>query len=334
MARPRLRDVAELAGTSTAVVSYVVNDGPRPVAPETRRKVEAAIAELGYRPNVVARGLRRQETGTYGLVVPDLSSAFFAELAASVEDAASASGRRLLIGSARFAPARELEQVAAMIDAQVDGVVVVPTEATDGADALLRGAGVSWVRLHRHVAEDEAADVRAVVGADEAAGRAGVEHLVQHGHTRIACLGGPGPGTPVRRRMEGYRAGVVRARGEVDESLVVECSYTDLVPSAYRVALDLLRRDPTVTAVLAATDEHALGVYRAAAELGRRVGEDLAVVSVDGTTWSAFLEPGLTVLRAPFEEMGAAAVGTLDGTVPSGLEPLEYRLVRRRSCGC
>lgn len=333
MPRPRLKDVAELAGTSTAVVSYVVNGGPRPVAPETRQRVEQAIATLGYRPNVVARGLRRQETGTYGLVVPDLASSFFAELAAAVEDAAAGAGHRLLIGSARFDPERELEQVAAMIDAQVDGVVVVPAEAPDRADTLLRHSGARWVRLHRHVIAGEES-VRAVVGADESAGRTGVDHLLAHGHTRIACLGGPGVGAPVRRRMDGYRRGMRDALGGVDEGLVVECSYRDLVPAAYRAALKLLRDDRTVTAVLAATDEHALGTYRAAAELGLRVGEDLAVVSIDGTAWSAHLQPGLTVLRAPFEQMGVAAVESLrDGAASEGA-PLRYRLVTRRSCGC
>ncbi len=87
-----------------------------------------------------------------------------------------------------------------MIDAQVDGVVVVPTEGTERSDALLRRSGVRWVRLHRHVGPDESADVRAVVGADRDAGRVAVEHLLWHGHTRIACLGGPGPGTPVGHR--------------------------------------------------------------------------------------------------------------------------------------
>lgn len=334
MPRPRLRDVAELAGTSTAVVSYVINDGPRPVSPDTRRRVEAAIEQLGYRPNAVARGLRRQQTGTYGLVVPDLTKSFFAELAASVERAASASGRRLLVGSAQFSPARELEQVRAMVDAQVDGVIVAPSDATHDPDALLRRAGVPWVLLHRYLADTKTEQVRSVVADDHQAGRAAVEHLLGHGHTRIACLGGSGAGTPVHHRMDGYRDAMAATTGSVPEDLVAVCSYDDLAPAAYRATRALLTEHPDMTAVFAATDEHALGVYRAASEAGRRLGHDLALVSVDGTAWSAFLDPTLTVLRAPFESLGLQAIAALEPDAGAAPAPLPYELVRRHSCGC
>ena len=345
MSRPSLRDVAKQAGTSTAVVSYVVNGGPRPVAEATRQRVQAAIAKLGYRPNTVARSLRTRRTGTIGLVVPDLSKAFFAELAAAIEAAALGRGQRLLVGSTRFAPLRELEQLNALIDARVDGIVLVPTQDLGPPLQLLANAGIQTVIVHRHTVKTDIEwppDWRPmlVVADDYDAGRQAAEHLLEHGHERLGCLTGPGPGTPVAQRAAGFQETVGRALGEegYDHDLLVSCGYERLAEEAYRGTLDLLRRRPDVTALCATTDEHAFGVIRAATESGRHIGKDLALISIDGTHTTDYLTPPLTVLRSPLLRLGAQSVSDLltrlAGNEVNEQEPLPLQLILRRSCGC
>jgi LacI family transcriptional regulator len=331
--RPSLRDVAARAGTSTAVVSYVLNNGPRPVAAATRARVEAAIAALGYRPDRIARGLRARRTGTVALVVPDLANAFFAEIVRAVEDAAYAAGQRLLIAGTRFTAGRELTQLEALLDARVDGVLLVPTGDPEPPLAMLRRAGTTHVVVHRHLPGRAAS----VSGDDLGAGRQAAEHLLGHGHHAIACLSGAGAGagTPVADRTAGFRDALRAAGRPVPDDLVVHCDYTDPGTSAYLQTQRLLQHRPDLTALCAVTDEHALGAIRAAQRMGRHIGTDLAVVSVDGTRHTGQLSPPLTVVAAPFTDIGRQAVSMLGERATADVAVrLPTRLIARVSCGC
>jgi LacI family transcriptional regulator len=329
--RPSLRDVAARAGTSTAVVSYVLNNGPRPVAAATRARVEAAITALGYRPDRLARGLRARRTGTIALVVPDLANAFFAEIVRAVEDATFTAGRRLLVAGTRFSPDREHTQLEALVDARVDGVLLIPTADPGPPLALLRRTGTPHVVLHRHLPGQAAS----VSGDDTTAGRQAAEHLLGHGHRVIACLTGPGAGTPVADRTTGFRDALRTAGRPIPDDLVVHCDYNDPGASADQRTQRLLRHRPDVTALCATTDEHALGAIRAAQREGRRIGTDLALISIDGTRHTAQLSPPLTVVAVPFTDLGQRAVAMLEHH--AGTETavrLPTRLLARASCGC
>jgi LacI family transcriptional regulator len=329
--RPSLRDVAARAGTSTAVVSYVLNNGPRPVAAATRARVEAAIAALGYRPDRLARGLRARRTDTIALVVPDLANAFFAEIVRAVEDAAYAAGQRLLIAGTRFTAERELTQLEALLDARVDGVLLVPTGDPEPSLAMVRRAGKAHVVVHRHLPGRAAS----VSGDDVGAGRQAAEHLLGHGHRMLACLSGAGADTPVADRTAGFRDALRAAGREVPDDLVVHCDYTDPGASAYLQTQGLLQRRPDLTALCAVTDEHALGAIRAAQRMGRHIGTDLALVSVDGTRHTGQLSPPLTVVAAPFTDIGRQAVSMLEqGATADVAVRLPTRLIARASCGC
>ena len=329
--RPSLRDVAAQAETSTAVVSYVLNNGPRPVAAATRARVEAAIAALGYRPDTLARGLRARRTDTIALVVPDLANAFFAEIVRAVEDATFANGQRLLIAGTRFTAGRELAQLATLLDARVDGVLLVPTGDPEPPLALLRRAGTAHVVVHRHLPGRAAS----VSGDDITAGRQAADHLLRHGHRVVACLSGAGPGTPVAERTAGFRAALRAAGRPVPDDLVVDCDYDEPGTSAYLHTQRLLRQRPDLTAICAVTDEHALGAIRAAQREGRRIGTDLALIGIDGTRHTAQLGPPLTVVAAPFNDLGQQAVSMLGQRAgPDVAVRLPTRLVVRASCGC
>jgi LacI family transcriptional regulator len=335
--RPNLRQVAARAGISVAVVSYVINNGPRRVAPSTRLRVEQAIAELGYRPNSIARALRTQRTETLGLILPDLSKAFFAELAASVEISARLYRQRLLITSSGFDGAREFEQLHALIDARVDGVLIVPAAAPQLPVDAAHAADVPLVVMHRHWDDGESRRLT-VVADDREAGRVACRHLVNHGHRSIACLTGPTPGAPVQERTAGVREVIRTEFGAPDNDLFVSCDYEDLAHTAYKATKSLLLARPDVTALCATTDDHALGAMRAIADVGRRVGSDLALVCIDGTKQTEYLTPALTRLRAPINAMGTLSVRTLldliaGNTLPP-LLPLPMTLITGTTCGC
>lgn len=331
MAAPTIRDVAARAGTSAAVVSYVLNDGPRPVAGPTRERVLLAIAELGYRRNNVARALRANRSGTIGLIVPDLAKPFFAELAGAIEDAAFAHGARLLIGNAHFDVTRQEEQVQALLDARVDAVLLIPSHDPATALAHLNRTGVPHTLVHRtHPA------TAGITGDDEDAGRQAAQHLAQHGHHHIALLGADGGDDPISRRTSGITGTLERLGLPLPAHRVIACPLPDLRDGAYRATRDLLVEQPAITAVCATTDELAFGALRAATEAGRTVGGDLALVSIDGTEIGAFTPPGLTTVAFPFRAIGAAAVDRVltSNAGPAEVEKHPMRLHVRRSCGC
>jgi LacI family transcriptional regulator len=335
MPAPTMREVAQRAGTSTAVVSYVLNNGPRQVAPATRERVLRAVTDLGYRPNTLARALRARRTAMLAVVVPDLAKPYFAELVRAVEDAAFARGLRLLVGSSHFDPAREAAQTGAFVDARVDGLLLVAAADPAPALELLRAARTPYLTLHRRLPGVPGG----ITGDDVDAGVQATGHLLRHGHRVIACLSGERPDAPVGARTAGYRAALRAAGIAVDRRLVVRCDYADLYEDARRKAAALLTRRPDITAVCATTDEHALGLMRAATDLGRRVGADLAVVSIGGTELAGYLDPPLTAVAQPFGRLGRAAVADLLHLIDHPDQPrtgirLPMSLVLGRSCGC
>jgi len=320
---PTIRDVAARAGTSTAVVSYVLNDGPRPVAPDTRARVLAAVSALGYRRNNAARALRANRSGTLGLVVPDLAKPFFAELARAVEDAAFARGLRLLVSSTHFDIEHEQQQLQALVDARVDAILLVAAADPAPAVELLRGTEVPHVLVHR-----THPDAPGIAGDDADAGHLAAAHLTDHGYRHIALLGADGGDDPVSRRTRGALAALQHR-----PALVPVGSFTTLREDAYRATATLLATGGPVDAIWAATDEHALGAIRAAAEAGRRVGVDLALVSIDGSELSAYLSPALTTASMPFAALGADAVDAVLTGSPTGVRLHPMGLTIRHSCG-
>lgn len=326
-------DVARLAGVSSAVVSYVLNDGPRPVAEATRARVLAAIAELGYRPNATARALRLRSTRTLALLVPDIGNPFFAELAKAVQTAAFARGYAVTYGDTEYAPERERAQLAALAERQPDGVLVIG--GTPGTLAPLQAAGVPVVTLDRSGASGApgtAGEPPSVGIDDEAAARAGIRHLQRHGHERIALIAGPedSPAAQARRRAWTELVGPMAGAGGLD-SLVASAEYRP--EGGYRAALELLDRGGAPTAVFVSADVQAIGALRAFAERGVRVPGELAVLSFDGTSEAEFTSPPLSVIRQPLGTIADAALELLlDGAAPRHVL-VPHELVERESCG-
>jgi LacI family transcriptional regulator len=329
----RRADVARLAGTSPAVVSYVLNEGPRPVAPKTRARVIAAVEQLGYRPNGIARALRTNRTMTLGLVVPDTANPFFAEVARAVEDAAFAEGYTLLIGNANEDKARQTAYLRTFLDRQVDGLLVVPAGQSTGL-AEVEQVGKPCVLVDRDL---DGIDTLPRVLVDNRRGASlATGHLIEHGRRRICCIAGPAGMMPSTDRVAGWEEAIEQA------GLPLGVSPIRHVPfgrhAGYRAALELVASHP-VDAFFVASDEQALGALRAIHESGRRCPDDVAVVSFDGIAASAYSTPAVTTVVQPFASLGAVAVRRLlermsDPSSPPVTSILPVRLQRRGSCGC
>jgi LacI family transcriptional regulator len=323
-----MRDVAERAGTSTAVVSYVFNGGPRGVAPATKEKVLQAAAELGYQLNATARSLRRGETRSVGLVVPDICNPYFAELARAIERAVNTTGSMLLIADAALSEAEELRHCQTLIARQVDSVILISTGPAAALEQLRR-AHIPTVALHP-IADPALASTLTIDYV--AAAATATRHLLDHGYRDLTILLGPSAAGP-DQHLQGFTDTASHADGVttgVWRSPIAR-------QAAAAVAFDRLSHGDRPRAVYCATDEQAFGVLFAAYRLGLTIPDDLAVVGFDGTANTEVCIPPLTTIRQPVSQFAERAVAILadrragDATVH---EVLDHRLVVRRSCGC
>lgn len=321
-------EVAARAGVSAAVVSYVVNGGPRPVAAATRARVEAAIAELGYRPNAAARALRLGSSELLGLVVPDNRNPFLTELAHAVEEAANKQGYSLILANAGLSLRREQRQIRHLVSRQVDGVIMVPmSEQFDASELSEAGIGLTLL-AHTGSAFPS-------VGTDlfGAAGLA-LSHLLGHGYRRIGLVIGRNAGGVVDGRELAWVAALSDAALEPGPLMRAEFTRE----GGYEAGLSLLADGPLPEAIFTSSDMQAVGLLRALHENGVRVPEDVAVVSFDGSPESEYTWPALTTVRQPIEEMARAAVASavalIGGLEVPSAQLFPAELLVRRSCGC
>jgi LacI family transcriptional regulator len=326
-------DVARHAGTSTAVVSYVVNGGPRAVAPSTRARVLAAIDALGYRPNRIAQALSARRSGVLGLILPDSSNPFFAGLAREVERATAQRGYMLLLANAGQDPALELRHVEAFLERKVDGIFLISANNAGSSAQVLVDSGVPHMLLDRLSRDQRALVVRV---DNEMGGAIATRHLIGFGHRRIGHLAGPGLLTGARERAEGYR----RAMREAGLAPLPELMCAFDLAHAFATGRALLSGPDRPTALFVSSDVQALGVLRAAADLGVDVPGGLSVVGFDGIPESAYSIPRLTTVAQPVEEMAVFAAELLIDGIERGatkfasgrVHTIPPVLIERESC--
>jgi LacI family transcriptional regulator len=329
-----IKDVARLAGVSAMTVSRVIN-GAASVSPDTRSRVEGAIAELGYIPSRLARGLSAQRTGTLALIVPDVANPFFTLIVRGAEDVARRAGYRLLLCDTRSDLELEREVIDEMIAHRVEGILIAPVSdrSREPLRRLARYA-VPFVLVDRTVPDVEA---DTVLGDSVGGARQLVEHLIALGHRRIGMITeSPGVST-ARDRQRGYEAALAEAKLEGGPELLVEGSVD---PEGGRRGMrKLLELDHPPTAVFTVNNLVALGAIEAVRESGRDVPDDVALVCFDDIEYASRLHPFLTVMEQPAETFGTLGTQLL-------LERIEKRaasarrtvvlpaqFVVRRSCG-
>ena len=322
-------DVARYAGVSTAVVSYVVNGGPRPVAEHTAARVREAIELLNYRPNVHAQALRRGSTHVIGLVLSDPSNPFFTEVAAAIGTEAFRYDRALMIATSRATADIEIRLIDDLVRRQVDGLIVA---SVFGRPDLTVGRANQSTRT---VWIDAPGVIPgyASVGSDGHQGAVtAVEHLVSvHDHRLVGLITGGMASASADPREQGWRHGLTAAGLEHGPVARVDWSRE----GGYEGGNRLLSMSNPPTAIFASSDLQAVGLLRAAHERGARVPEDLAVIAFDGTKESEFSWPPLTVIAQPIQEMARAAVRlVLEEERRETYERFVGQLVIRKSCGC
>lgn len=324
-------DVARMAGTSTAVVSYVINDGPRPVAPQTRERVLQAIAELGYRPNRVAQALRGQRSKVLGLIVPDISNPFYAELARVIENCADLSGYTLVLGNSEQDAQRELRYVRTFLDRQVDGLFLISGSSSEELTQLFSEIAVPFILLDRRINYASNAYLLATDGV--AGAIMATRHLIGLGHRRIFALCGPS-------KMPSERAkGYIQAMTEAGLEPVLRHAGDFDRQSTYELSGSILSSADRPSAIFATFDVAGISLLRAAADTGIRVPGDLAVVGYDNIQEGLYTVPRLSTVAQPTERLGRQATSHLIGLIEQNIEQtfgmklIQPELVVRESCG-
>jgi len=319
------QDVAQLAGTSVAVVSYVINNGPRPVAEATRLRVLAAIAELDFRPNKAARSLRSGKSQVLGLVVPDSSHPFFAEVARQMEAAAYERGHVILTGNSLNQPARELEYFAQFREHQVDGVLL--TVDPQAPLSSLFDARIPVILMDQPARELPISSVS--VDYERAAFDATAE-LVRGGHHRIAFVGGELGLPSADARWAGWKRALDEAG--LATSRVTRGEFSR--ENGYFAGQALLSSSERPTAVFVSSDQQAVGLLRAASELGVRSPEDLWVMAFDDSDDCLYTTPQLSTVGQPIKAMIRRAIDLmLDPPAVPTHEIFDHDLILRGSTG-
>ncbi len=338
---PTLEEVAKLAGVSRSTVSRVVNQHPN-VRPEVRERVWEVIRQTGYQPHAAARSLATRRTRVIGLIIPQAVTTLFTDpyfpiLIRGIADACNAHNYHLMLSLFSRRRVQESRAHQDLLYQQVlrsrylDGVVVSSAPLDDPIFRRLLEDGVPFVLIGRYSHERVSyVDVDNVVGA-----RMAVEHLLRLGHERVATITGPLNMCAGQDRLEGYRQALTARGIPVDEDLIAEGDFTE---GGGQAAMQrLLPRHPT--AVFAASDMMAVGALKVLREAGLRVPEDVAVVGFDDIPLASMVEPPLTTVRQPIEQLGSMAVELLVSLLENPGEETTHRvvlpteLVIRASCG-
>jgi LacI family transcriptional regulator len=339
MARPpsakrvTIRDVARFARVSHQTVSRFIN-GENHISPWTRARVERAIARLGFRPSHIARSLVSRRTKTVGLVMGDVASPFFPDVARGAEDVLAPAGYSLILSSSRRDPDRELRNVRHLLERDTDGLILgAPQCPPDELAALAERAAVPMVFLNREV---RGPHVAAVWVDWPAATAEVVGYLAGLGHRRVALVVPTRSDARVGNREDWYRPALSRAGLGPDRALIFRDAMS--LEGGHAAGQRLLALADPPTGVVCHNDVMAIGLLRACADRKIRVPRDLSIVGWDDVPYASLVTPALTTVRVPRYELGQAAarrlLGLLAGrSVAPAEPPLPLELVRRASCG-
>lgn len=328
-----IKDVARKAGVSPATASRVAGNYGY-VSKAIRQKVLAAIRELGYRPNAVARSMVTKSTHTLGLVVTDITNPFFAHLMRSVENATWEAGYTLFLANTDENIQREEAIIQTILERQVDGLILVPatSQSTPYLEHFIQ-QGIPLVLLDRSV-KGLAAD--AVMVDNENGAFQAVTHLIRLGHRRIGMVIDNLDISTNAERLTGYRRALSEADLPVEEQLIQSCQFTE--QSAFNLATEMFNHPQRPTALFAANNFMTLGILHAAREANLRIPEDIALVGFDDVEWTVFSPLQITAVAQPVQELGNVTAKRLlmrlqgDQTFPMEIR-LKTNFIVRKSCG-
>ncbi len=319
--RVTMHDVAQAAGVSLMTVSRVVNDKDD-VSQATRQRVMEIIDQLNYRPSSIARGLATHQTGTLGIVVPDISNPFFASIVRSAEDAAYAQDYSVFLGNTNEDPQREQAVLHSLEDNQVDGLILFSSRLEDDALCEILGRFPAAVVVFR---KRVMPDLGAITLDDAYSAQLAIEHLLDRGHRNIGLISGPTISLSSFGRVEGYKNALRAAKISVRRERIRHCH--PVVETGQETATELLQSNPELTALFCHNDLIAVGALQACAALGLQVPEDIAIIGYDDIRLAGLVNPTLTTLRIPRKEIGTQSMQMLLAQIDDDrLEPQEIHL--------
>ncbi|MEW6577623.1 MAG: LacI family DNA-binding transcriptional regulator [Chloroflexota bacterium] len=326
-----IKQVAKSAHVSVATVSRVINESGY-VSPELRERVLNAMRDLNYQPNAPARSLRRQETRTVGVLVPQLDHPFFSALSFAIEKTLSTNDYHTFICSAEESQAQENRYIHMMLRQRVDGVILVPTAHSQESVELALEQDIPIV-----IADRDLPDLRVnrVLADNFQGGYLGIQHLLEYGHRRIGLVGSPIHSEPIGKRIRGALQAFSDYGVDYNPDLVITGDQQQF-EMGYAGARHMLQQSPRPTAIFALTDVMAIGAMHAAFELGMALPEDLSVVGFDDIPLASYVIPALTTIAQPIYTLGETAAQILLRHMRNGDHPIETvklktKLVTRKS---
>jgi LacI family transcriptional regulator len=316
-----MKDVAKLAGVSTTTVSHVINQ-TRHVNDETKMSVAKAMKELEYRPNILARSLRSGETKTIGLIVPDGSNPFFAEIARQIEDLGYRKGYSVILGNSDNNPDKQTSYINTLLAKQVDGVIFISTGGETSELQLLTENNIPIVVADR----DLSLSLTDVVLLDnEKAGYEATRYLLDLGHRCIACITGPDDLSPSMLRLKGYKRALKEFNIGFKENLVEK---GDFRFRGGEVAMErLLNQSCPPTAVFALNDMMAIGAMKGITKAGLEIPGDISVIGFDDIEFASAVKPALTTMAQPFSELSSKSVEMLINRMCGKINETNQRVV-------
>jgi LacI family transcriptional regulator len=336
LAKPTVMDVARLAGVAPITVSRAINGTAR-VSSDKMKRIHAAVSRLDYRPNQAARILKGQHARIIGLIVPELSDSFFATCAAAIEQMAFERGYTTLILRSRPSDKGQVREVDTLISHNVAGIIMVPS--TDISDVgRLDTRGVPIVAMDRPMLGAMTNEVSEVMVENRAGAKMAVDHLLSHGHTRIACVAQHQVHTTIRERINGYKHSMRRAGLPIEVHEKV-----DSLEDCRVIVEKWLHSSSPPTAVFTPNGPATRFALEAIQGASLEIPNQIALIGFDDFELTPFLKCPLTTVRQPTFEMGLRAARLLferiDNSSPSRPKSpqkivLPVELIIRRSCGC
>lgn len=299
-----IKDVAKLANVSISTVSRVLNNSGYS-SEETKKKVFHAVEKLKFQKNMVAAAMIKKQTSTFGLIIPDIKNIFYADLTRVVEDTANQNGFNVILCNTDNDLNKEGEYVNFLIQKGIDGIIFSTPEIKDknikevmkarpDLPIIILGSKISGVRV------DE------VLVDNYEGGYLAVEHLLKLGHEKIGFIAGQPDSYATIERQKGYKQALKDFGIEFNPNYLILDEFK--ITSGFNKGMEMLVNKDRPTAIFAGNDAIAVGVYKAARELGIRIPEDLSVIGFDDSQFAEIVHPSLTTIRTPIQEMGKKAV--------------------------
>jgi LacI family transcriptional regulator len=321
-----IKDVARDARVSVTTVSHVVNK-TRFVSDDARTRVLAAIDSLSYVPSALARSLKNNRTHTVGVMIPNNSNPYFAEIIRGIEDSCFDAGFNVILCNSDDDPHKQGRYIRVLAEKQVDGLIVLSSGGDDELGQHLRQAKMPMVLVDREVG-NLSADL--VELNHEMGGWLATRHLLEQRHRRIGCITGPLALSSSAQRVKGFRRAMREAGLPVPEKLLCQSDFT--AAGGHAAMLGLLALKDRPTAVFACNDLMAFGAISAAGSAGLRLPLDISVIGFDDIALAAFCSPPLTTVAQPKQQLGALAARMLLTRIASPRVGLQREILEPTLC--